>query len=72
MLFVVSTLTAVNLSELRRKNPMEQAAMASRKGGASLLLDVLVTAKDEDSDSDSSMDEDVKVGGAQLLIVHSC
>jgi hypothetical protein len=26
-----------------------------RKGGASLLLEVLVTAKDEDSDSDSSM-----------------
>ena len=50
----------VSISELRRKNPVEQAALASREGGASLLLDVLVTAHDDDSDSDSSVDEDVK------------
>ena len=50
----------INVSELRRKNPVEQATLANRKGGAGLLLDVLVNAKDEDSDSDSSIDEEVK------------
>lgn len=50
----------INLAELSRKNPMEQARLAMQKGGAGLLLDVMKTARDEDSDSDSSIDEDVK------------
>ena len=49
----------VNMNELRTKGPAEHLEMAKEKGFG-VLVDVLGTTKDVDSDSDSSVDEEVK------------
>ena len=49
----------VDLNDLRRKDPMDQLALAEKQG-IGLLVDVMSKAEDVDSDSDSSVDEDTK------------
>lgn len=49
----------VDLNDLRRKDPMEQLALAEKQG-IGLLVDVMSKTEDVDSDSDSSVDEDTK------------
>lgn len=49
----------VDLNDLRRKDPIEQLALAGKQG-IGLLVDVMAKAEDVDSDSDSSVDEDTK------------
>ena len=57
---VLKKAMGVNLNELRVKDNAEQMQIARETGGVGLLVDVLKTAEDVDSDSDSSVDEEVK------------
>ena len=50
----------VNVNELLTKDPAQQLLIAKETGGVGLLVDVMKTAEDVDSDSDSSVDEEVK------------
>ena len=50
----------VNVNELRTKDPAQQLLIAKETGGVGLLVDVMKTAEDVESDSDSSVDEEVK------------
>jgi hypothetical protein len=50
----------VNVNELLTKDPAQQLLIAKETGGVGLLVDVMKTAEDVESDSDSSVDEEVK------------
>ena len=56
---IVLKAMGVNMNELRKQDPAQQLAMAREKG-FDAFVDVLTTTQDVDSDSDSSVDEEVK------------
>ena len=57
---VMKVALGMNLNSLRGENSLEQLAIARETGGVGLLVDVMKTAEDAESDSDSSVDEEVK------------